>query len=420
MGTGSFSGIQKDLQFRKFQAYGFLKNLRFFEPFLLLFFLSIGFSYTQIGSLYAVREITRYILEIPSGMMADSWGRRRTLSSSFLFYIVSFVLFFTGSSYFMMLSAMICFAFGDAFRSGTHKAMIFEYLRIKNREDQKVDYYGHTRAASQTGSAISSLIAAFIVFFTKNYQVIFVFSVIPYIADFFLIISYPPSLEGSRGSKNNIQILKAFKETFRDFMLSFKNWMILKRIVIISSFSGFYKSIKDYLQALIHSSILLIPVLTQLENEQKTSILVGIIYFLIFTMNSIASGRSAIFLKRIKNSMKALFLTLFAGFLAGLLSGILYLFANPLLAILPFLIIFVIENVRKPIGIAYVSESMDKNILAASLSAESQISSVMAGLYALILGFLADAFSIGISLTAVSFFLILALLFFTLLRTNRK
>ncbi len=31
--------FNKDLQFYKFCAYGFLKNLRFFEPFLMLFFL---------------------------------------------------------------------------------------------------------------------------------------------------------------------------------------------------------------------------------------------------------------------------------------------------------------------------------------------------------------------------------------------
>lgn len=410
--SGKSGKFNKNWQFRKFQAYGFLKNLRFFEVFLLLYFLSIGLNYTQIGSLYAAREISRYLFEIPSGIMADSWGRRRTLASSFIFYIAAFLIFYFGNEFIHMLPAMILYAVGDAFRSGTHKAMIFEYLRIKGWEDQKVDYYGHTRAASQTGSAISSLIAALIVFTTKNYQVVFIYSVIPYILDFILILSYPSKLENSGQESENTGIISKFKETFHDFLLSFKNLTILKRIFILSSFSGFYKSAKDYLQALISSGVILIPIFDSMEKEQKTSILVGIVYFFIFIMNSIASGNSARFLKKIKDSRKALLITLLIGFTGGLISGLLYLTSFPLLAIVPFVIIFIIENLRKPIGIAYISESIDKNILASSLSAESQLSSIMGALYALVIGFLADSFSLGWSLSSVSAFLLLTLLVF--------
>ena len=43
---------KKDLQFAKFSAYGFLKNLKLFEPFLILFLLEKNLSYTLIGTLY--------------------------------------------------------------------------------------------------------------------------------------------------------------------------------------------------------------------------------------------------------------------------------------------------------------------------------------------------------------------------------
>jgi hypothetical protein len=64
-------GYQKDIQFYKFSAYGFFKNLRFFDPFLLLFFLEKGLGYGQVGLLYAVKEISVNLLEVPSGMLAD-------------------------------------------------------------------------------------------------------------------------------------------------------------------------------------------------------------------------------------------------------------------------------------------------------------------------------------------------------------
>ncbi len=116
--------FEKDLQYFKFCSYGFLKNLRFFEPFLILFFLEKGLSFTQIGTLYAIREISTNILEIPTGVIADALGRRRTMVSSFLAYIVSFIIFYLTESFAYFALAMLCFSsFGEAFRTGTHSRL---------------------------------------------------------------------------------------------------------------------------------------------------------------------------------------------------------------------------------------------------------------------------------------------------------
>ncbi len=85
------SNFIKDVQYYRFCLYGFFKNLRFFEVFLILFFLEKGLSFFAIGTLYAAREITVNLFEIPSGVIADSFGRRRTMILSFGFYIISFV-----------------------------------------------------------------------------------------------------------------------------------------------------------------------------------------------------------------------------------------------------------------------------------------------------------------------------------------
>jgi len=84
----------KDIQYYKFCFYGFLKNLRFFEAFLILFFLEKGLSFLEVGTLYAFREITRNVLEIPTGIFTDSFGRRKTMVMAFLLYISSFVVFY--------------------------------------------------------------------------------------------------------------------------------------------------------------------------------------------------------------------------------------------------------------------------------------------------------------------------------------
>ncbi len=401
--------FEKNLQFRKFQAYGFLKNLRFFEPFLMLFFLEKGISYLQIGTLYAIREITINIFEIPSGLVADAWGRRRTLAGSFIFYILSFTVFYFTSGYAWFIGAMIFFSLGEAFRSGTHKAMIFEYLRMRGWEDQKVDYYGRTRSASQTGSAVSSLVAASVVFWTSSYSVIFLLAILPYLADLFLIISYPPELDGESRGLDRKMMLKQFRKTFRDFRTFFTEWKMLRRILRLSSFTGYYKASRDYLQPIIRSGALMLPLFVSLADKQRTAILIGIIYFLIYLLNAFSSRNSGRLFDRIRNYERALLFTLLAGFTAGILAGLFYDLDLELVAVIPFLFIFVMENIRKPIGVSYISENMEHNLLASSLSAESQISSVIAGGIAIMLGFVADKASVGVSLMVVTAVLFLGI-----------
>lgn len=122
--------IDKNLQYYKFCLYGFLKNLRFFDAFLVLFLLESGLDFLLIGVLYSIREITLSVTEIPSGVIADALGRRRTLVTSFALYILSFLMFYVAAGFFWFAVAMFIFALGDAFRTGVHKAMIQTYRKI--------------------------------------------------------------------------------------------------------------------------------------------------------------------------------------------------------------------------------------------------------------------------------------------------
>jgi MFS family permease len=414
-----FSKYKKNLQYYKFCSYGFLKNLRFFEPFLILFFLEKNLTFFQIGILYTIREISINILEIPTGMIADSIGRRRTMVFSFVFYIISFTIFYFSARYMLFITGILFFSFGEAFRTGTHKAMIFEYLKIKGWENQKIHYYGHTRACSQMGSAISVLLAAAIVFYKDDYKFIFLYSVIPYVLDLILMITYPKELDGNVIKLNKKMIKQNFKKVFKEFVYSFKNIYLLRAITNLSLHSGFFKAVKDYLQPILKTFAISLPIFLFLENKQRSAVVIGAIYFIIYMLTSFASRKSGYIADKFKNLYIPLNITIICGLLMGLLSGIFFNLNILILSVIFYIGIYLTENLRKPIGISYVADMLNKDILATALSAESQAKTLFAAIIAPLIGLLADKYGIGNALMIISSILIM---FFPLyfVKKNKK
>src|SRR6056297_866309 len=204
--------IKKDFQIWKFSFYGLLKNLRFFEPYLYIYLLNLNFSLFHIGILFAIRETTVYILEVPTGIFADNYGRKTSLLICFISYIISFVLFFFVTNFLIASVAMLFFGIGEAFRSGTHKSIIYKYLEQKNWFDHKTFVYGRTRSFSLIGTSLSAFLSIFIVLNIPAMKWIFIITIIPYILDFLLIASYPESLNEKSGAEFSLK--KFLKLTF--------------------------------------------------------------------------------------------------------------------------------------------------------------------------------------------------------------
>ena len=396
----------KDKMFQKFCAYGFLKNLRFFDPFILLFFREMGLSFLEIGSLFSIREVAVLLLEIPTGIVADAFGRRRSMVFSFSAYLVSFgIFYFLGWSFWLSAIGMIFFAFGESFRTGTHKAMILDYLGHEGISHLKVAYYGRTRSASQYGSAVSSLIAAVLVFYSGSYRIVFLASTIPYIADLILMTTYPSYLDGEKSSKK-LRFSTFWEYTRSSFSDVFKNRTLQKTLLSSSMGSAGFKVTKDYLQPMVMSWVVLLPIMTSVGVEQRTSIMLGIIYFFIYILTAAASRNAPKLVKKTKKISTALNTTFVLTSSMLLLAGASIHFQIYFLSVAAFLILFVIENMRRPIVVGYIGEVADKSRMATILSVDSQFTSLLIACFAPVIGFMTDRLSLGVALGVFGLFLL--------------
>lgn len=380
----------------RFSLYGFLKNQQYYDLFLILAFREKGLSFTTIGLLVGFREIAINLMEIPTGAVADVLGRRRSMIASHVAYVLSFVCFAFASpvalSYAGMLAvlfgAMLLFSAGEAFRTGTHKAIIFDWLAREGRGGEKTRVYGFTRSWSKLGSAVSVVIAAVLVFLTGRYSDVFLFCIPPYLANIVNFLTYPKYLDGEPDDGRGVRdVARALAQTFRQ---TFRSGALRRLLVESMGFEGGFKVTKDYLQPLIRSAALSLPLLVGFSDLRRTAVLVGAVGFVLYVLSSFASRHADWFARKAGSEQAGarrlwgLDLVIFAAMAAGLAAGV------SAAAVTAFVALSIIQNFWRPILISRVADEADATRMATVLSAESQAKTLFAAVLAPLLGLAVD------------------------------
>ena len=78
-----------------------------------------------------------------------------------------------------------------------------------------------------------------------------------------------------------------------------------------------------------------------------------------------------------------------------------------MLSVVFFILVYMIENIRKPVGVAFLGGNVRQGIVATVLSVDSQIKSLTAAILAPLFGIFADLFGVGWSIILVSSLLLL-------------
>ena len=387
--------IKKNRQIKKFCLYGFLKNLRFFEPYLYIYLMQVvHLNLFQIGTLFSIRGIIIYLFEIPSGIFADQYGKKTELMICFLFYIASFFFFFWGGSYAIVAVAMVLFGLGEAFRSGTHKAMIYSYLEQKGWFKHKTFVYGRTRSFSLIGSSLSAFVSILLIIRLPRMQSIFLFSIIPYLIDFLLIWSYPDTL--NEPVETNISIKKFITHSIEQLKNIFANKPLRKVAVSSSLFDAIFKVLKDYIQPILNDIILVsgIYVIASMEAATQLKIILGIIYGVIYIFSSWVS-RNVYRLNLKFNSDKLMDISFD---ILGIVFFITFFAIKTkimLIVILLYFFLYLLKDGRRPLAVDVFGDYMKKNERATVLSIDSQLSSFFMIVLAPLFGYIADKFGVA-------------------------
>ncbi|MAH45780.1 hypothetical protein CMI37_08110 [Candidatus Pacearchaeota archaeon] len=140
-----------------------ISPLLFFLPvFIVVFLAGLELSFFQIGILVAVTPLFQLIFEIPTGAIADLYGRKFSVLFGYLLEgLVVLSLFFV-RDYYLMLGAFALWGFASTLSSGSKEAWVIDLVEKKSKSLSK-SFFHKSQSFDAFALVISGIIGAFIV-----------------------------------------------------------------------------------------------------------------------------------------------------------------------------------------------------------------------------------------------------------------
>jgi MFS family permease len=141
-------------------------TIAFPTAFFLFIFMDLGVDATYLSYMYLLNLILIIILEFPTGIISDRYGRKASMIVSNLCFSVSYILVLNAGSPLFVLAHFVFTSLAITTRSGSQHSWMQEFTQ--NQKDhhaafQKFEFYG------LIGRLLGSLFGVLVYFLTENY-----------------------------------------------------------------------------------------------------------------------------------------------------------------------------------------------------------------------------------------------------------
>ncbi len=141
---------------QKSYAAAFLKNLQFFGPISVPYFLDwLRVDYTRMFVLQAWFLFWVFTLEIPTGVVADKFGRKISIALGCVLFGSDMLFFGLSRNYSLLFVAEFLGAVGLTLISGADQALLYDSLIAVNEQERARRYFTRYEAAGTMGLLVS-------------------------------------------------------------------------------------------------------------------------------------------------------------------------------------------------------------------------------------------------------------------------
>jgi len=194
----------------KYYAFNFFKGGALFSAVLVPFYTDWGgISLFQIQILQSWFMLWIFIMEVPTGAVADFFGRKYSIGFGAFLVSVATLVYGSVSNFYIFLLGEFLFAIAVALMSGADDALLYDSLKEAGKEDENKKYMGRARSFELGGILVGSIVGSLVI--TKlplNYPMLL--SSIPYfIAGFIALSIKEPKIRAKVSeSKRYLVVLK--------------------------------------------------------------------------------------------------------------------------------------------------------------------------------------------------------------------
>jgi MFS family permease len=141
----------------------FLKNLQFFGPISVPYFLDwLRVDYTRMFILQAWFLFWVFMLEVPTGVIADKFGRKISVATGCLLFAADMLFFGLSQNYYLLFAAEFLGAVGMTLISGADQALLYDSLVALKAEERARFYFSRYEAAGTLGLLVAFPIGSWI------------------------------------------------------------------------------------------------------------------------------------------------------------------------------------------------------------------------------------------------------------------
>ena len=351
------------------------KWMALFMPIIWLFYEENGLTITDLFVIQAIYSVTIALIEIPSGYVADVFGRKNSMIIGTFFGFLGILTYSLSFGFDGFLLAALCLGVGQSFISGSDTALMYDSLVELNRSDDFIRLEGRTISMGNLAEATAFIIGGFLA--QISLRTPFYCQVgIALIGIVIALLLVEPKVQRLEEGKS-------------------KPWKNIKKIIHYAIIENAILRAYIFYSAIIGAATLTMAWFAQ---PYLKALDIGVVYFgLIGAGLNLAVAIPSFYAHEIESRINTkILLSLILLLIVGCYFTVAYI--NTLWGLLILLLFYITRGVATPVLRDYMNRHIPSNMRATVMSIRSFIIRILFASTSPILGYVADLYSLQYAL----------------------
>lgn len=343
-------------------------------PIIVLFYEEHKLGLQDVFILKSVYSVAAVALEVPSGYLADIWGRKRCIVAGCVLFFGGYLCYSLTSTFAAFLVAEILLGIGQTMINGADSALLYDTTVHHGRENLYLRYEGRITMIGNFAEAVAGIFGGLLAVYSLRY---------PFYAQAVVAFVGIPAAMALREYAPANKVQSPWEEILRILKYSL---VTNKKLCCNIMYSGIIGA------ATLTMAWFVQPVLMQLETPTEW-------YGIIWTVLNLTVGVAALYSDRVEqlfgmNKMNILILSVIAGGYVALAYNLTYVGLGILL------LFYIFRGFATPILKGYINQMTFSEMRATVLSIRNFVIRLMFAAIAPFIGWLNDMYSLQVALLA--------------------